>query len=218
MVWHRRRCGRGVVLTDVELTLVRGALELAMDVAREGDRSDPPVRPPRGIEPLLSFRRLPTKALATVAKCIDEEAEFRDRVTAAADELDEASRLFLRRPTGWRDELGALAARRESEAAAVEERRAPRHVAIRRSAVAVTPRRHAGLMTNHDETADAVLRIDCDDCLLQNTSSCDDCVVTFLCDHPRGHAVTIDLAEERALRMMADAGLAPGLRHVRRLS
>jgi hypothetical protein len=64
--------------------------------------------------------------------------------------------------------------------------------------------------------ADAVLRIDCGECALQCSSACDDCVVTFLCDRSPGDAVTIDLAEERAIRMLADAGLAPGLRHVRR--
>lgn len=78
----------------------------------------------------------------------------------------------------------------------------------------------------HDDTdgcgvggvADAVLHIDCDDCALQATAACDDCVVTFLCDRAPGDAVTIDLAEERAIRMLADAGLAPGLRHTRRTS
>lgn len=72
----------------------------------------------------------------------------------------------------------------------------------------------------HDDrlsgVADAVLRIDCGECALHHSDACDDCVVTFLCDRNPGDAVTIDLAEERAIRMLADAGLAPGLRHVRR--
>ena len=75
-------------------------------------------------------------------------------------------------------------------------------------------------LENHEAdlsgVADAVLRIDCGECALQDTATCDDCVVTFLCDRVAGDAVTIDLAEERAIRMLADAGLAPGLRHVRR--
>jgi hypothetical protein len=69
-----------------------------------------------------------------------------------------------------------------------------------------------------DGVADAVLRIDCAECDFENTAACEDCVVTFLCDRSPGDAVTIDLAEERAIRMLADAGLAPGLRHVRRTS
>ena len=64
--------------------------------------------------------------------------------------------------------------------------------------------------------ADAVLRIDCGECVLDGTDACQDCVVTFLCDRVPGDAVMIDLAEERAIRMLADAGLAPGLRHRRR--
>ena len=69
-----------------------------------------------------------------------------------------------------------------------------------------------------DGVADAVLRIDCDECALQHTETCADCVVTFLCDRSPGDSLTIDLAEERAIRMLAKAGLAPGLRHVRRTS
>ena len=69
-----------------------------------------------------------------------------------------------------------------------------------------------------DGVADAVLRVDCAECERQYTETCNDCIVTFLCDRAPGDAVTIDLAEERAIRMLADAGLAPGLRHVRRTS
>ena len=50
-----------------------------------------------------------------------------------------------------------------------------------------------------DGVADAVLRIDCDDCLLQGSDACDDCVVTFLCDRSPGDAVTIDLAGRSSL-------------------
>jgi hypothetical protein len=69
-----------------------------------------------------------------------------------------------------------------------------------------------------DGRADAVLRIDCAECALEGTDACGDCVMTFLCDRSPGDAVTIDLAEERAIRLLAEAGLAPGLRHVRRTS
>ncbi|MDQ1411804.1 MAG: hypothetical protein QOJ52_1360 [Acidimicrobiaceae bacterium] len=56
------------------------------------------------------------------------------------------------------------------------------------------------------------LVITCDDCTMQQTSHCDDCVVTFLCDE-RGDAVIIDADEERAVRMLGRAGLVPTLRH-----
>ncbi|HVM20987.1 MAG TPA: hypothetical protein VM307_13595 [Egibacteraceae bacterium] len=53
--------------------------------------------------------------------------------------------------------------------------------------------------------------IDCGDCAMKHTSACDDCVVTFLLDRPPG-AIVFDVAEERALRVLSDEGLAPGSR------
>lgn len=58
--------------------------------------------------------------------------------------------------------------------------------------------------------------IDCDDCAMQGTSACGDCVVTFICSREPGEAVVVDVEEERALRMLGAAGLLPRLRHVRR--
>ena len=58
--------------------------------------------------------------------------------------------------------------------------------------------------------------ISCDDCTMQHTSACDDCIVTFICDREPEGAVVVDVAEARALRVLQRAGLAPGLRHVRR--
>jgi hypothetical protein len=58
--------------------------------------------------------------------------------------------------------------------------------------------------------------IDCDECVMQATEACDDCVVTHILGREPGHAVVLDLAEERALRTMSDAGLVPGLLHLPR--
>jgi hypothetical protein len=60
------------------------------------------------------------------------------------------------------------------------------------------------------------MRIDCDECRMQHTSACDDCVVTFIIGREPGDALVIDAEEERAVRLLADAGLLPGLRHQRR--
>lgn len=59
------------------------------------------------------------------------------------------------------------------------------------------------------------LLIDCDDCIGPSIDACGDCVVTFLLDRDPGSAVVINLAEVRALRLLADADLVPRLRHVR---
>ena len=63
---------------------------------------------------------------------------------------------------------------------------------------------------------DGRLVIDCDDCAMQGTSTCADCVVTFICSRSPGEAVVVDVAEERAIRLLSGAGLLPRLRHVRR--
>jgi len=57
------------------------------------------------------------------------------------------------------------------------------------------------------------LTISCDECVMQHSSACDDCVVTFICDREPGDAVVIDAAEARAVRLLAQAGLVPRLRH-----
>lgn len=69
----------------------------------------------------------------------------------------------------------------------------------------VTPLVHDGAMN---------LVISCDECVMQNTSHCQDCVVSRLSEE-RGDAVIIDAAEERAVRMLARAGLVPALQHHR---
>lgn len=76
--------------------------------------------------------------------------------------------------------------------------------------------------------------ISCDECRLQSTPACDDCVVSFLLgadEHLTGAvvepgrqpertvqpAVIVDAAEARAVRMLQDAGLVPRLRFERRV-
>jgi len=61
------------------------------------------------------------------------------------------------------------------------------------------------------------LSISCDDCVLQGTPACDDCVVTFLLDSPAAGGIVVDVAEARAVRMLQRAGLVPELRFHRRV-
>jgi hypothetical protein len=60
------------------------------------------------------------------------------------------------------------------------------------------------------------LVIDCDECVMQGTSTCDDCVVTFVCDRSADQPVVVGVEEVRAVRLLERAGLVPALRHVRR--
>jgi len=64
-----------------------------------------------------------------------------------------------------------------------------------------------------DETPAGTITIDCDTCVMRRTRACTDCVVTFLCEREPAEAVLLDLDELRALRGLAEAGLAPELRH-----
>ena len=57
------------------------------------------------------------------------------------------------------------------------------------------------------------LVIDCDTCTRKESTTCGDCVVTFLCERPPDQAVIVDLDEYRALRLLGEAGLVPPLRH-----
>ena len=57
------------------------------------------------------------------------------------------------------------------------------------------------------------LAIDCCTCSERHSATCDDCVVTFLLGRRPGEALVIDLEEYRSLRVLAEAGLAPPLRH-----
>lgn len=67
-------------------------------------------------------------------------------------------------------------------------------------------------MTPLDRQNDAIT-IDCDHCCMQGTSACAECVVTFLCERDAGSPVVLDLAEQRAVRLLSTAGLVPRLRH-----
>ncbi len=58
------------------------------------------------------------------------------------------------------------------------------------------------------------MRIDCDECAMQHTATCNDCVVAVLLRESDG-PLEIDTAEAVALSAMADVGLVPRLRLVR---
>jgi hypothetical protein len=59
------------------------------------------------------------------------------------------------------------------------------------------------------------MRISCDECTMQHSAACNDCVVTYLLRETAG-PVEIDLDEAQALGRMASVGLLPPLRLVRK--
>lgn len=66
------------------------------------------------------------------------------------------------------------------------------------------------------DDASTSLTISCDDCAMQHSDHCADCIVTFLCPVEEAAVLVIDPGEARALRLLSGAGLAPELRHVPR--
>jgi Zn-finger protein len=53
--------------------------------------------------------------------------------------------------------------------------------------------------------------ISCSDCVMQHTAACGECVVTHVLDR-EAEAVVFDLATERAIRLLAKAGMIPASR------
>ena len=54
--------------------------------------------------------------------------------------------------------------------------------------------------------------ISCDDCVMQHTTVCADCVVTHVLGADGG-GVVFDVAAERVVRLLVSAGLVPASRH-----
>lgn len=98
---------------------MRPAVEAALAVAREGLTADPPVAPPSGLTRYLGFKKLSVPALQAIARVVDGDDEFRERVAAAIDDdaIGRAGVLWLRRPDGWAADLDALVAERAAHAA-----------------------------------------------------------------------------------------------------
>lgn len=54
--------------------------------------------------------------------------------------------------------------------------------------------------------------ISCDDCAMQYTDVCADCVVTHVLGAD-AHGVVFDVRTEQVVRLLVGAGLVPALRH-----
>lgn len=59
------------------------------------------------------------------------------------------------------------------------------------------------------------MQIDCDECVMQHTTACQDCVVGHLLHDLLG-PIEVDRDQAVALEVLADAGLVPHLRLLRR--
>ena len=60
---------------------------------------------------------------------------------------------------------------------------------------------------------DGSFTVDCAVCAHRDTPVCDDCVVSFIVGRESDDALVVDADEARAVRLLAHAGLVPGVRH-----
>ena len=58
----------------------------------------------------------------------------------------------------------------------------------------------------------SAITVSCDDCDLQHTDACADCLVSFVLGRDPGDALVIDADEAREVRRLVGTGLVPGLR------
>ena len=66
---------------------------------------------------------------------------------------------------------------------------------------------------NDTTSTSSRLVISCDTCVMRHSEACDECIVTALCGRDEDEAVVFDMEEQRALRLLANAGLVPTIRH-----
>jgi hypothetical protein len=67
-------------------------------------------------------------------------------------------------------------------------------------------------------TDEGAFTVDCAECTHRHTQVCDDCVVSFIIGREPEDALVVDAAEARAVRLLEQAGLVPGVRHESRAS
>ena len=83
---------------------------MAVTVARRDESTPGATVPPRPLQPVLRFARLPEKALEVVHRTLELDEAFRRHVAEEVDlaALSRGGRLYLERPEGWQEELERL--------------------------------------------------------------------------------------------------------------
>lgn len=57
------------------------------------------------------------------------------------------------------------------------------------------------------------LVVSCETCVMRHSDACGDCLVTFMCPDATETTVVFDIEEQRAVQLLAKAGMVPTLRH-----
>lgn len=96
---------------------LRAALLLALTVARQGERQQPPVVAPARLRPYLGFAKVPPAALEACRRVVEDDEAFRRRVAADAtvDQVGSLGFLWLTRPEQWEATAASLQAEQERD-------------------------------------------------------------------------------------------------------
>lgn len=123
----------------IDYRQLRPAIEVAVAAARRWRRARTGPVIPQALLPHLAGDRVPSAALGRLGRAVDADDEFRLAVAASLadgtdDLLDDASRLWLTRPGGWRGQLDELLRERRRAATAATQETAERKERRRRIA------------------------------------------------------------------------------------
>ena len=137
----------------VEPRHLRSAVEYAVLMAQEGQKFKPPLAYPAPLKRYFNTDRLPSSVLASLARAIDGDDEFRKKIARGAvpELVDDLGRAWLKRPAGWVDEVTRLAAEADAAAEEASAAKALKRAEKRRAAAEqVAARTRAELVTLED--------------------------------------------------------------------
>src|SRR6188474_47368 len=77
---QRQRYAQPMSTPSVETRHLRSALEFAVVMAREGQKIKPPLKFPPELKQYFQRNRLPSSALSTVRRAVENDAAFRTRL------------------------------------------------------------------------------------------------------------------------------------------
>jgi predicted RNA-binding protein with PIN domain len=122
--------------SPIDNSLLRSALEFAVDIAAAGQKLRPPLPIPAGLKQYLNKPRLPAAVLGPVRRIVEADDAFRSRLAAGAtpELVDPIGLLWLQRPPGWEASVAALVEEAERKAEDDDARAALRRAEKRREA------------------------------------------------------------------------------------
>jgi predicted RNA-binding protein with PIN domain/uncharacterized coiled-coil protein SlyX len=136
---------------------LRSALEFAVLMAAEGQKFKPPLAYPAGLKRHFGSQRIPTSALPSICRLVEQDETFRKRIAAGAlpELVDPIGQLWLARPQGWEVDIERLVDEADAELAAADaERRLKKAEKRREAAEQVAARSRAEIVVLTDRVAE----------------------------------------------------------------